>query len=66
MAFTEGIPLCETFYVSVCFACGDKSFAAVSVYMDNLLPNNIPKNALNSMHVTLVSAYKHVILLLHF
>jgi hypothetical protein len=45
MAFTKGIPLCETLYVSVCFACGDKSFAAVPIYTDNLLPSNIPKNA---------------------
>jgi hypothetical protein len=29
--------------VSVCFAYGDKSFAAVSVFKDSLLPSNTPK-----------------------
>jgi hypothetical protein len=43
MAFPEGIPLCETLYLSACFARGDKSFGAVSTYTDNLFPSNIPK-----------------------
>lgn len=48
MAFTEDVPLCETRCVSVCFAYGEnfKSFAAVSIYTDNLLPSNIPKKCI--------------------
>ena len=38
--------MCETLYVSVCFAYGEKSFAAVSFYKDNLLPSNIPQKCI--------------------
>ena len=39
MAFTEGIPLCETLYVNECRHCGHQTFAAVPIYTDNLLPS---------------------------
>jgi len=64
MAYTEDI----TLYVSICFACGE-NFEILLLYQSTWITCFLvasPKNALNSMYVTLVLTYKHVILLLHF